>query len=691
MNRSLRSLQSTTTLGGQILLLGVAFIGAGLLAPNIALAQQYWDGQDTTGTPGVSGGSGIWDGTSTNWTDETGTSNAAWTLGGIAIFSGNPGSVTVNSPQNITGLLFKTDGYLLQGESLNLVGTENTFSVESGMSASIGSVISGSGGLIKAADGTLILTGTNTYTGGTKIADGTLSVSDDENLGAADGALTLDGGTIKVTGTDFVALGTNRNFTMTGNGGGINIDNVSNSFVMSQILGGSGDFRKEGAGALVLTGDSSGFAGATEIQSGKLLVDNKLGGNIDVQAQGLLGGNGTIGGDVNVADGGTIAPGGNVGSLSIGGDLTLSSGSSSGFQLGALGKNDFIAVGGNLTLDGTLNLSNAGGANGNAGIGYYRIMSYGGGLTDNGIVLGTTPSGLSGADISVDVEQSGYIDLVVSDGSERYWKGDDSQGGSGTWNGSTDWLKADGTSASFTGGTAIFRNLGNAPTSLVTINGSRSADSLQFVTNGYSLVSGTNGALVSSNLFRPIELRALQGVSATIDVPIVSGALGLCGGIEKTGGGSVALSGDNSHCGTTISDGTLSVSADENLGSANGSLTLNGGVLQVTGTGLTALSNNRDLTMTGNGGGIDVAAAGNTFTVSQALNGTGAFNKQGAGTLALTGNNTYTGGTTISSGILQLGNGGNSGTVAGDIANNGQLAFNRSNALTFGGAISGSG
>ncbi len=43
-------------------------------------------------------------------------------------------------------------------------------------------------------------------------------------------------------------------------------------------------------------------------KSGKLLVDNKLGGNINVQAQGLLGGNGTIGGDVNVADGGTIAP-----------------------------------------------------------------------------------------------------------------------------------------------------------------------------------------------------------------------------------------------------------------------------------------------------------------------------------------------------------------------------------------------
>ncbi|MEP7453366.1 autotransporter-associated beta strand repeat-containing protein [Phyllobacterium sp. SB3] len=759
MHRSLRSLKSTTTLGGQILLLGVAFIGAGLLAPSIAVAQQYWDGQDTMGGSGVSGGDGIWDDTSTNWTDETGTSNSTW-LGGVAVFSGNPGSVTVNSPQNITGLSFRTDGYIIQGSNLNLVGIENEFSVDEGMSASINSVVSGSGGLAKTSAGTLVLTGTNSYsggttisdgilqlgnggtsgsltgnitnngqfvfnrsdelaldgdisgggsvsqigsgitilagtnsyTGGTTITDGTLSVSADENLGAADGTLTLNGGTLQVTGTDFVELGTNRNFTMTGNGGGIDIYNAANSFVMSQILDGNGGFRKEGLGELVLAGDSSGFAGATEILAGTLLVDNKLGGNVSVLDQGTLGGNGTIGGNVDIVDEGIIAPGGTVGKLAIDGDLTLSSGSSSEFELGALGKNDFIAVGGNLTLDGTLNLSNAGGANGNAEIGYYRIMSYGGNLTDHGIAVGSVPGGLPGADISVDVQQSGYIDLVVSDGTEQYWNGDDDEGGSGTWNSNTDWVNADGgTPAPFTGGTAIFRNLGSEPESLVTINGSHSAESLQFVTNGYSLVSGANGTLVSNNLFRPMELRALEGVSASIEVPIVRGSFGACGGIEKTGGGSVKLGGANSHCGTTISDGTLSVSADENLGTANGSLTLNGGVLQVTGTELTGLSTNRNLTMTGNGGGIDVAAANNTFTVSQALSGSGAFSKQGAGTLVLTGNNSYSGGTTISDGILQLGNGGISGSMVGNIANNGQLAFNRSNTLTFGGDISGSG
>ena len=65
--------------------------------------------------------------------------------------------------------------------------------------------------------------------------------------------------------------------------------------------------------------------------------------------------------------------------------------------------------------------------------------------------------------------------------------------------------------------------------------------------------------------------------------------------------------------------------------------------------------------------------------------------KVGAGTLTLSGANTYTGGTTITAGTLQLGNGGTTGSILGDVVNNATLAFNRSNAYQFDGAISGSG
>src|SRR5690606_26288898 len=63
----------------------------------------------------------------------------------------------------------------------------------------------------------------------------------------------------------------------------------------------------------------------------------------------------------------------------------------------------------------------------------------------------------------------------------------------------------------------------------------------------------------------------------------------------------------------------------------------------------------------------------------------------GSGTTILTADNAYTGGTTITNGALQLGNGGTSGFVTGDVANNGSLIFDRSDSVGFDGLISGTG
>jgi autotransporter-associated beta strand protein len=67
----------------------------------------------------------------------------------------------------------------------------------------------------------------------------------------------------------------------------------------------------------------------------------------------------------------------------------------------------------------------------------------------------------------------------------------------------------------------------------------------------------------------------------------------------------------------------------------------------------------------------------------------GGINKTGSGSLVVNSAQTYSGGTAISAGTLQIGSGGMSGSITGDVSNGGTLAFNRYDNTTFGGVISG--
>ena len=83
-----------------------------------------------------------------------------------------------------------------------------------------------------------------------------------------------------------------------------------------------------------------------------------------------------------------------------------------------------------------------------------------------------------------------------------------------------------------------------------------------------------------------------------------------------------------------------------------------------------------------------------TLSLGGVVSGSFSVTKQGGGTAILSAANTYTGGTTISAGTLQLGNGtsGNDGTIASPtIANSGALVYNRFGTNTYGGGINGSG
>jgi fibronectin-binding autotransporter adhesin len=88
---------------------------------------------------------------------------------------------------------------------------------------------------------------------------------------------------------------------------------------------------------------------------------------------------------------------------------------------------------------------------------------------------------------------------------------------------------------------------------------------------------------------------------------------------------------------------------------------------------------------------LTLTIASGSATQSGVISGSGSVDKTGAGTLIVTAANTHTGGTTVSAGTLQLGNGGSTGSITGNIANSGTVISKRSDDYTFDGVISGSG
>ena len=218
------------------------------------------------------------------------------------------------------------------------------------------------------------------------------------------------------------------------------------------------------------------------------------------------------------------------------------------------------------------------------------------------------------------------------------------------------------------------------------------------------------------------------GTASTLSGPITG-----VGAWTKAGSGTLTLTGANTYSGgTTVSAGTLQLGAGGTTGSIIGnvanngilafnrsdSVTFNGlisgtGGVQQNGTGTTVLVANNTYTggttinagalQLGNGGttgsivgnvtnnGILAFNRSDSVTFNGLISGTGSVQQNGTGTTVLTGNNTYTGGTIINAGALQLGAGGTTGSIVGNVIDNGALIFNRSDAVTFGGVISGTG
>lgn len=617
------------------------------------LAVNFWDGNGARGDGQVQGGDGVWQNATgnDNWTILDGSVNAPYQDSTFAIFAGAAGTVTTDASLgaiNTSGMQFATDGYRVQGDSIALTGSAPVIRVGdgttagTGMTATIASVLTGNSGMTKSDLGTLVLAGDNTYTGGTTITGGTLQLGEGGTTGSILGDV-VNNGTLAFNHSD--------DHTFTGQ------------------VSGSGGVTQLGSGTTTLTGSNS-YTGATTVQGGTLLVNGDQSaatGATSVLNGGTLGGTGTIGGNVTVADGGTLSPGASAGTLTVNGNLTLGANAILDYQLGQAGTaggalNDLTVVHGNLTLDGTLNVSTTPG--GTFGAGVYRLFSYDGALTDNGLALGTLPS----TDAFVQASLANQVNLVNTQGlTLSFWDGPGHAndgavtGGTGTWRLADNdyWTDITGSlNAPYTNGSfAVFGGTGGTVT-VDNANGQVSASGMQFETDGYHLTGAAIQLTGGASTIRVGDgTVAGVGMTATIDSALTGGSM-----LVKDDLGTLVLTGANTYGGgTTVHAGTLQVANDGNLGLSTGSLSIDDATLHTTGSFLSART-------VGLGGAATINTDdGTTLNLSNGIGGSGSLTKTGTGTLILGGTSNYGGATTVAA-----------GTLGAATAN----AFNASSALT---------
>ena len=190
------------------------------LVNTAGLTLTFWDGAAGPKDDGaVAGGDGRWQAAAgnDNWTELTGAINAPWDDGAFAIFGGAAGTVTVDGGVGAvaaSGMQFTTDGYRLEGDALTLAGTPDAIvrvgdgtAAGAGVTATVAAALTGDARLVKTDLGTLVLSGANSYAGGTAIDGGTVEIAGDAALGAADAALSLDRGTLRTTAEPDAARG----------------------------------------------------------------------------------------------------------------------------------------------------------------------------------------------------------------------------------------------------------------------------------------------------------------------------------------------------------------------------------------------------------------------------------------------------------------------------------------------------
>ncbi len=274
------------------------------------------------------------------------------------------------------------------------------------------------------------------------------------------------------------------------------------------------------------------------------------------------------------------------------------------------------------------------------------------------------------ADLDPDPASSGDAITMVNDGDTIDLNGFASNG-------------ADFLNITLMAGDEVY-NAGSDALAIDTANNTLNVDGLL---SGVTAVNFSNASGINT-----FTLGATASITGTGGTAILgsSGDEQLTIDVASTRNGAIDLGGAGDDQLTISGSGAFN---DTLFNASNVALTLNAGTTRQLQAAETLGSLAGDGNVDNNGFAFTVGGNNDSTNFSGVMSGSGALVKEGSGSLTLTGSNTWSGGTTINAGDLQVGNSGTSGSLAGNvaIASGSNLGFLRSDNVSFGGVISGAG
>ena len=595
------------------------------------------------------------------------------TLGAATTINASSGSISLTNGGTITG----------SGFGLTVTGSNNT---------SIASIIgTGAGTLTKEGTGILTLSGANTYTGATTVSAGRLQLGNATALGgSAAGVTVASGATLDLNG-----------------------QTISNTNALT--LSGTG---AASAGGALINSSSTAASFGGQISFNAATTINAASGDITLASASNINGRTyalTVDGSYNTTLNGTVNSGTNT--SGNGGYITYIKKGTGTLNLNGYNNASADSLGRGLTAlsieAGSVKLGHtqALGANGAnpfgttwAGYGMSAIISSGATLDINGLQYGKTPiivmsgtgaASMGGAIVNTSTTAARMQGIYL--------------------------LAADATIASNNGGLDINANSTNVKffnirnrTLTLTGTGTSGSDIVSTAiigtgslrktgTGSWTLNPGNSGVAGVNNLYLDYTSDD-QSAYSTVAAPSVansnffSGTIAIEAGTLKlgkdnafgstsAGGTSVASAAVSSGATLDLAGRTIAVATTLSLSGtgasgAGGALVNTSTTASASYSGLVSLTGDTTInassgsislanagTISGSGFGLTVTGSNNTSIASIIGTGAGTLTKTGTGTLTLSGANTYTGATTVSNGILNIGSAGSIASSAVTVAN----------------------